>query len=208
MSSHTPDPQPEPRCPDKTDAWILGSGITSLTTAVLLIQEAHIPPSRIHILETLEKAGGGSVSTGDPNNGYDYHAGAMPAFNGICMEKLLSLVPSKSDPRKTALDDLCEYTRSQPPYETPHTRFLSHKSRALSRIDPKRMGMGMRDRLSLYLLSSKTEERLGRSRILDHFHSSFFKSTYWLTLATTYVLRQITNSGNTLTYASNKQFWL
>ncbi|KAJ5665355.1 uncharacterized protein N7477_007803 [Penicillium maclennaniae] len=144
MSSTTPDQQPEPRCPRDLDAWILGSGIASLTSAVLLIQEAHIPPSRIHILETLEKAGEGSVGTGDPANGYDYHAGAMPALSGIYMEKLLALVPSKSDSEKTAFDDLCEFNRSRPHSNTPHTRFLSRKSHALARIDPKRMGMGLR----------------------------------------------------------------
>ncbi|KAJ5134338.1 hypothetical protein N7526_005703 [Penicillium atrosanguineum] len=190
MSPNTPDQQPEPRCPGDMDAWILGSGIASLTSAALLIQKAHIPPSRIHILETLEKAGGGSTSTGDPVNGYDYHAGAMPAFNGVYMEKLLSLVPSKSDPKKTALNDLCEFNRTNPPYKTPHTRFLSRKSHELARIDPKRIGMGLRDRFSLYMLSSKTEKSLGRSRIQDHFHSSFFKSTYWLNLATTFGFEQ------------------
>ncbi|CAI7661483.1 unnamed protein product [Penicillium pancosmium] len=62
--------QLEPRCPDDMDAWILGSGIASLTSAAHLIQEAQIPPSRVHIIERLEKAGGGSASTGDFVNGY------------------------------------------------------------------------------------------------------------------------------------------
>lgn len=175
------------------DAWILGSGIASLTSAVYLIQEAQIPPSRIHILEKLEKAGGGSVSTGDPVNGYEYRAGAMPAFNDTCMEELLSIVPSKSDSKKTTLEDLREFNRSRPSHKTPHTRFLSRKTWGMERTDPKRAGMGLRDRMDLFMLSSKTEKSLGRSRIQDHFRTSFFRSNYWLILATTYVLRRAMN---------------
>ncbi|KAJ5294686.1 hypothetical protein PENANT_c014G03716 [Penicillium antarcticum] len=186
MMSHMSSLQMEPSFTDDMDAWILGSGIASLTAAVHLIKEAKIPPSRIHIIETLEKAGGGSASTGDPVNGYDYRAGAMPAFNNIYVEKLLSIVPSKSDPKKTTLDDICEFRRSRPPHKSPNTRILSRKTSGLARISPNQMGVGLRDRIALYMLSSKTEKGLGRSRIQDHFHSSFFRSSHWLTLATTF----------------------
>ncbi|KAJ5980014.1 hypothetical protein N7481_007312, partial [Penicillium waksmanii] len=178
--------QLESRCPDGMDAWILGSGIASLTSAVHLIQEAQIPPSRIHIIERLEKAGGGSASTGDSVNGYDYHAGAIPAFNNIYMERLLSIVPSISDPTKSTLDDIREFNSTRPPHKCPNTRFLSRKPSGLLRNSSKQVRIGLRDRISLYRLSSKTEKGLGRSRIQDHFYSSFFQSSYWLILATTF----------------------
>jgi oleate hydratase len=183
--------QIEPTFTDDIEIWILGSGIASLTSAVHLIQEAKIAPQRIHIIEKLEKAGGGSASTGDPVNGYDYRAGAMPAFNNIYMEKLLSMVPSSSNPKKTTLDDICEFSRSKTPHKGPNTRILSRKSSGLARTGPNKLGVALRDRIALYMLSSKTEQALGRSRIQDHFHSSFFQSNYWLVLATTYVFVQM-----------------
>ncbi|KAJ5748306.1 myosin-cross-reactive antigen family protein [Penicillium nucicola] len=178
--------QIEPTCTDDMEIWILGSGIASLTSAVHLIKDAKIAPSRIHIIERLEKAGGGSASTGDPINGYDYRAGAMPAFNNIYMEKLLSIVPSKSNPKRTTLDDICEFSRSKPPHKSPNTRILSRKASGLARTGPNQMGVGLRDRIALYMLSSKTEKALGRSRIQDHFHANFFQSNYWLILSTTF----------------------
>jgi oleate hydratase len=182
----SPFPRRDPRDPSKVEAWILGSGLPSLTAAVHLIQEAGVPPSRVHILEKLSMAGGGTVSYGDATNGYDFRAGGLPQFNDVCMEHLLSLVPSTTRPGRTVLDDLVAYNEENPLKEASHTRFLSHKSYGLSRTDPKKVNLGLRDRVDLFMLTSKTEKSLGRTRINEYLSESFFKSNYWLMLATTY----------------------
>ncbi|GES64667.1 67 kDa myosin-cross-reactive antigen family protein [Aspergillus terreus] len=182
----SPFPRRDPRDPSKVEAWILGSGLPSLTAAVHLIQEAGVPPSRVHILEKLSMAGGGTVSYGDATSGYDFRAGGQPQFNDVCMEHLLSLVPSTTRPGRTVLDDLVAYNEENPLKEASHTRFLSHKSYGLSRTDPKKVNLGLRDRVDLFMLTSKTEKSLGRTRINEYFNESFFKSNYWLMLATTF----------------------
>lgn len=193
---------PERRDPNDLDAWILGSGIGSLTAAVHLIQEANVPPSRIHILEALEFAGGGTATCGDPVNGYHYRAGAMPMFIDAWMERLLSLVPSKVDPKKTVLD-MMETNRSKPPAEKLHTRFLARKASGVERINTKDIRLGLRDHMDLLRLGFKSEGSLGRSRINDYFHKTFFQSDYWLLLATTYV--SLTN-GFTRDYTDDNRF--
>ncbi|KAF3021814.1 hypothetical protein E8E15_008265 [Penicillium rubens] len=175
----------ERRDPNDLDAWILGSGIGSLTAAVHLIQEANVPPSRIRILEALEFAGGGTATCGDPVNGYHYRAGATPIFIDAWMERLLSLVPSKVDPKKTVLD-MMETNRSKPPAEKLHTRFLARKASGVERINTKDIRLGLRDHMDLLRLGFKSEGSLGRSRINDYFHKTFFQSDYWLLLATTF----------------------
>lgn len=177
----------EKRDPNNLDAWILGSGIASLTAAVHLIQEASVPPSRIHILERLEFAGGDSVTSGDSVNGYHYQAGSMPSLNDSCMERLFSLVPSKTDPNKTVLDEMIEFNHSQPPGKPPNTRFLVRKPSCMERQNGKNIGLGLRDHMDLVTLGFKSEKSLSRSRISDYFHKGFFESKYWLLLATTYV---------------------
>ncbi|KAE8370919.1 oleate hydratase [Aspergillus caelatus] len=173
------------RPPDKLDVWILGSGIASLTAAVHLIQEANVPAEKIHILEKLAVAGGGTISEGDPVNGYNYRAGGMPPFNGSAMEELLSVVPSRTRKGKNALDDIIEFG-SHALNWTSHTRLLTRRSHGLGCIDPHKINLGLRDRIELFMMVSKTEKALGRTRIKDHFSESFFKSNYWLTLATTF----------------------
>lgn len=173
------------RPPDDMDAWILGSGIPSLAAAVYLIEETKVLPNRVHILETVSKAGGSTANAGDAVNGYEYRAGAMSAFSGFCLEDLLCMVPSKARPGKTALDDILESSEAKPVDKTPHTRFLVKKSDGISRVNARNFGLGIRDRINLSILTSKTEESLGRSRIRDHFSEGFFRSDYWLMLATT-----------------------
>ncbi|GLB05711.1 hypothetical protein AtubIFM57258_001000 [Aspergillus tubingensis] len=189
--SAPPTPPPERRSPEGMDAWILGAGISSLTAAVHLIQEAHVPPSRVHILETLSQAGGGTISTGDPINGYDCRAGGMPPFNDTSMEELLSLVPSRTKSNQTVLEDLDEFWATEAIKDRPHTRFLTRHKHSLERIDAKRASLGLRDRVDLFMLVSKSDKSLGRSRICDHFSNSFFKSCYWMLLSTTFGIKPV-----------------
>ncbi|GKZ29842.1 hypothetical protein AbraIFM66950_006703 [Aspergillus brasiliensis] len=189
--SAPPSPPPERRPPDRMDAWILGAGISSLTAAVHLIEEAHVPPSRVHILETLSQAGGGTISTGDPINGYDFRAGGMPSFNDVCMEELLSLIPSKTNPNQTVLEELDDFWDTEAVKDRPHTRFFTRHKHVLEPVDAKRASLGLRDRVDLFMLASKSDKSLGRSRICDHFSKSFFKSCYWMLLSTTFGIKPV-----------------
>ncbi|KAL4913312.1 streptococcal 67 kDa myosin-cross-reactive antigen like family-domain-containing protein [Aspergillus aurantiobrunneus] len=163
------------RQPDRLDAWILGSGIASLTAAVHLIQEAKVPPSQIHIIETLGIAGGTTVSFGDAENGYDFHAGIRRQFNDVCMDALLSLVPSISDPNRSVRDEIIQFAESLDIQPT-HTRFLTHKPNGIGRADCKKIGLGLRDRIDLFMLASNFGLKPSHSaaefrRYLHRFHN-------------------------------------
>lgn len=175
------------RSPNSLDAWILGSGISSLASAVSLLQDTHVPPWRIHILESHGMAGGAAANAGDPENGYHYGAGGMPLLNAVFMEELLSKVPSIAHPQKTILDEVKEYNENNVPKALPSTRFLTRRklSSGLGRIGANRARLGLRDRVSLFMLTCRSEASLGRSRISDCFRDGFFKTNYWLTMAST-----------------------
>ena len=53
---------------DMTTAYIIGAGIASLSTAVLLIRDGKFRGSNIRILEELEVAGSALDGSGDPLN--------------------------------------------------------------------------------------------------------------------------------------------
>lgn len=175
----------EPRPPGDIDAWVLGSGVPSLAAAVYLIEEANVPPNRVHILEAVSMAGGSTANAGDPVNGYEYRTGITAVFDDACVENLLSMVPSETGTGKTALDDILEFNESEPLEKTPHTRFLVEKSNGISCVGPKHVSLGLRDRMDMFKFAAKTEKSLGRSRIRDYFHETFFQSNHWLVLATT-----------------------
>ncbi|RHZ63630.1 oleate hydratase [Aspergillus thermomutatus] len=179
----TPASRTVSRDPNSLDAWILGSGIASLTAAVHLIKEAKVPPSRIHILEEQSEAGAGSTSKGDVESGYHYRAGCLLPFCDNQMEELLALVPSET-PGKSVWDDIQEYFEENVPKQASRTRFLARRKTGLERIEGRRFHLGIKDRMNLFLLSSKTESALGRSHIREHFSVGFFRTNYWLMLAT------------------------
>ncbi|KAL4941956.1 hypothetical protein BDV06DRAFT_222585, partial [Aspergillus oleicola] len=180
------------RDPSTLDAWILGSGLASLTSAVHLIREANVPPSRVHIIETLSVAGGTTLSYGDAERGYDFRAGMRPQFNDACMDNLLSLVPCKDNPNRTVRDEILEFAAgmdSRCAKERDRTRFLTRKKDGVGKVDAKKTGLGLRDRMEMVLLTTKSERALGRARICDCFSKGFFGSGYWLALATTFGLK-------------------
>ncbi|RAH65397.1 oleate hydratase [Aspergillus aculeatinus CBS 121060] len=194
-------------------AYILGAGITSLSAAVHLLQEGHLPASHIHILETLDQAGGGTVSSGNAEEGYHYRAGGMPFLNGDAMATLFAEVPSDVNPGKSVLDDLYEYwglpvatagqhhhqqrgglgeEQAQHPHQQQQsqchqTRLIRRSKHGLVRIDCKHStSLGLRDRVEVFRFMNKSEVTLGRSRIRDHFGKGFFGGSYWGVLSTTF----------------------
>ncbi|PYH49590.1 oleate hydratase [Aspergillus saccharolyticus JOP 1030-1] len=193
-------PQTQEATAPEIHAYILGAGITSLSAAVHLLQEGHLPASHIHILETLDQAGGGTVSCGDAEQGYHYRAGGMPLLNGEAMATLLAEVPSETHPGKSVLDDLYEYwglsassahqqqqQQQQQSSECHQTRLLRRSKHGLVRIDCKRStNLGLRDRMEVFRFMNKRETVLGRSRISDYFGKGFFGGCYWGVLSTTF----------------------
>lgn len=112
------------RTPNKVNAWILGSSIASLASAVHLISDANVPASQIHILESRSTPGDGITSTGDPVNGYDHRPGCLPKFSDGCMEKLLALVPSTASSRSTVLKDVGNFYHDEACRDVPITHVL------------------------------------------------------------------------------------
>lgn len=153
------------RAPDNLDAWILGSSIASLASAVHLIKDAKVTTSRIHILEPGGMPGDGLISIGDPRNGYDYRAGCMPSFHDACMEELLSKVPSATRSGRTVLEDMKEFNSSEACNSIAGTHILIQGNHGLERLKTRQLTMGLKDRVKLVVFMLKSEESLSRKRV-------------------------------------------
>ncbi|OJJ37068.1 hypothetical protein ASPWEDRAFT_26485 [Aspergillus wentii DTO 134E9] len=182
--------KPKSQSQPDLDAWILGSGIASLSAAVHLLRDANLPPHRIHILESRTISGGGSISSGDPVNGYDYRAGCMPGFNDVCMEDLLSLVPMGNGSGRTIKEEIKDFNSKERIEDRANTRLLVRGSKGLERVDGRRGGLGMKERMDIMMLMTKTERGLGRMRIEEYFGKGFFKTTFWIVWSTTSGFRE------------------
>ncbi|OKL62592.1 hypothetical protein UA08_02374 [Talaromyces atroroseus] len=167
---------PARRAPTEVNAWILGSSIASLASAVHLICDAKVPASQIHIFESHSVAGDGMISTGNPVAGYDYRAGCMPTFSDSSMRRLLALVPSTTSSNKSLLEDIERFNVEKASQESPTTLVLTRGNYRLEILETKKFGVKLKDRIDLVSLMLKTEKCLGRKRIEELFDKRFFNN--------------------------------
>ncbi|KAI9928443.1 hypothetical protein MW887_002488 [Aspergillus wentii] len=156
--------KPKSQSQPDLDAWILGSGIASLSAAVHLLRDANLPPHRIHILESRTISGGGSISSGDPVNGYDYRAGCMPGFNDVCMEDLLSLVPMGNGSGRTIKEEIKDFNSKERIEDRANTRFGFRECHSVAEF-----------RRSLHRFYNDFDE-LNHPRVLDRTRFNHYES--------------------------------
>jgi oleate hydratase len=177
------------RNPDNTHAWLIGSGIASLSAAVHLIREARVPPSNIHIVDVHPSTGGGIRSCGNAENGYMLYTGCLPYFHDRCVEDFLSLVPSKQDPKASLLESIKDYDVLNRPQRTAITRLVKQGHNGPQRVDAGDLQIGPRYRMELIKVMLESEKTLGAARIDEFFDEQFFKTNFWSLWSTTFALQ-------------------
>ncbi|KAJ5656210.1 hypothetical protein N7507_008160 [Penicillium longicatenatum] len=168
------------RTGENTDAWVLGSGTAPLASALYLMKNAKIPPSKIHILDkhvSLEQA---SHHKGDSLGGYDQFAGCLPVPAGSLMKELLGMIPSATADGESILDEIetAEANRLSKKGGD-HTCFVAQKNDTFEHIPLGSLNLSYRHRKALILFLLKREKSLTGRQIRDLFPSSFFESQFW-----------------------------
>lgn len=161
-------------------AYLVGSGIASLSAAAYLVKEAGFEGGNIIILEEQRKIGGSLDAGGDPESGYTMRGGRMFEEKFNCTYDLLSFIPSISDSGKSAKDELMEF----------HQEFFwNDKARLVAAgeiVDVVDLGFHERDRLDLVKLCATPEKLLEDKKITDVFQPHFFESNFWFIWCTTF----------------------
>lgn len=170
--------------PDKTNAYLVGGGIASLAAAVHLIQDAHVPASQIHILESGPLPGGSMDGAGNAEKGYILRGGRMLNFSYLCLYDLLSTIPSLTDPKKTVMQEILDFNAIPENKTHANARLVAKGAAGPEIVDVKRMGLNAKDRHDLLHMSMEAEGRLGTKKITDCFEPDFFKTKFWYMWAT------------------------
>lgn len=170
--------------PERTNAYLVGGGIASLAAAVHLIQDAHVPASQIHILESSSVPGGSMDGAGNPHDGYRLRGGRMLNFSYRCLYDLLGVIPSLTDPAKTVMDEIKEFNAVPENQTHARARLVAKGATGPEIVDVKQMGLTARDRHDLVHMTMEAEHRLGTKRIDECFEKSFFQTKFWYMWAT------------------------
>lgn len=170
--------------PERTNAYLIGGGIASLAAAVHLIQEARVPASQIHILESSSVTGGSMDGAGNAQDGYRLRGGRMLNFSYLCLYDLLSTIPSLISPAKTVMDDIIEFNALPENKTHARARLVAKGTVGPEIMDVTQMGFSVRDRHDLLHMAMEAEHKLGTRQIDECFQKSFFSTKFWYMWAT------------------------
>ena len=166
------------------DAWLLGSSIASLASAIHLIRDSNIPAACIHLVESRRDSGDGLAVVGDPESGYDHRAACMPSLSDTCIEEIFTSVPSMTDSGKTVMDNIDKAKTGLAP-----TCLFIQCGHDLEMIDNGKFSIGWKVRAQLVVFMMKPEKSLSRREIRHFFEKSFFDSKFWAIWSSMYALQ-------------------
>lgn len=159
---------------EERKAYMIGGGIASLSVAVSLVDDIHMPGENITILEAMDEIGGSMDGTGNSETGYLCRGERELEPNMECLWNICSKVPSLRNPGNTVLDDVWNFN-----YETPlHNEYrLVVEGKSIPCHD---FAMDEEcQQAMLYLLFCDEKELEGKT-IEDVFPESFFHANLWM----------------------------
>ena len=104
----------KPQDVENKSAYLVGSGLASLSAALFLVRDAQMPGERIHILEELELPGGSLDGILDNTRGYIMRGGREMENHFECLWDLFRSVPSLEVKDASVLDEFYWLNKEDP----------------------------------------------------------------------------------------------
>ncbi len=169
----------------KSQAYLVGGGIGTLSAAAFMIRDAGMPGSSICILDAAPVMGGSLDGAGDPEGGYTMRGGRMLTFDNYeCTWDLFKSIPSLQHAGQSVFDETVAFNREH----TSHS-MARLVDRRRARVPVKSMGFSMQDRLELLKLTKADEDLLAGTCITDWLSPPFFETNFWHMWATTFAFQ-------------------
>ena len=167
-----------PRKPEGIEnkrAFLIGSGIASLSAAEYLIRDGYMKGEQITIFEHDGVAGGALDGAGTPEEGFVARGGREMEAHYECLWDLYGQIPSIEEEGRTVLDEFRELNEIDPNFSK--VRVIYNRGEKHRRTD---LGLHEKHTHELTKLLLTKEEDLGTQTVDDYFDSSFFETDMWL----------------------------
>ena len=162
--------------------YLVGGGIASLSAAAFLIRDGDLKGETITILEESGVVGGSLDGSGSAEKGYVLRGGRMFESKYVCTFELFDSIPTLEGTR-TVTQEIIAWN------ETLRTASKSRFMVDGHRQEAPRFGLSERHILTIERLALEPEVALGRSRIVDQFDPTFFKTDFWSMWCTTFAFQ-------------------
>jgi oleate hydratase len=167
--------------PATAKAYLVGSGIASLSAAAFLIRDGGFAGRDIVIVEEQNREGGSLDAAGSPETGYTMRGGRMFEIHFDCTYDLLRSIPSLDDPSTSVTEDT--FTFHEEFAWDDHARLVDAGGKP---IYAHSMAFSERDRLELVRCVATPERLLDGKAITDCFSEGFFTTNFWWMWCTTF----------------------
>ena len=156
-------------------AYLVGTGLASLATAVFLIRDAEFDPQSVHFLERDPRAGG-ALDGWDYPFGFTMRGGREMDNHFECMWDLFRSIPSIEDPDLSVLDYYYRLNKRDPNY----SMCRATVGRGQDAHTDGKFNLSDKGAMEVLQLFLARDEELFDKRIDEVFDDEVFTSDFWL----------------------------
>ena len=166
----------KPEGVEHKSAYLIGSGLASLSAACFLVRDAQMPGSHIHILEKGEIPGGALDGDQFANIGYVMRGGREMDNHFECMWDLFRSIPSTETEGLSILDEYYWLNKKDPNYSL---------CRATERCGQdahtdKKFDLPDKGSMEIMKLFMTPDEQLANVKMTDLFDGEVFNTNFWM----------------------------
>ena len=166
----------KPKNVDAKSAWLVGSGLASLSAAAFLIRDGQMPGDRIHILEEAPLPGGACDGMLVPELGFVIRGGREMENHYECLWDLYRSIPSLEVENASVLDEFYWLNKDDPNFSKNRaTLYRGESANTGNRFD-----LSDEAALELMRLFFTPDEALYDKTIDDMLDEEFYQSNFWL----------------------------
>lgn len=156
-------------------AYLVGSGISTLSAAFFLIRDGHMDGGNITIFERKNVNGGALDGAGNLEDGYIIRGGREMEEHYECTWDLFGDIPTLENPERTVLDDIKEINDWDPNISA--KRVIQNRGEEVDSSDLELKDHHIEQLTKLFLAK---EEDLGNLTVEQFFTPDFFETNMWL----------------------------
>ena len=166
----------KPKDVETKSAWLVGSGLASLSAAAFLIRDGQMPGDHIHILEEASLPGGACDGLQIPELGFVIRGGREMENHYECLWDLYRSIPSLEIESASVLDEFYWLNKDDPNFSKNRATLRQGESANTG----NRFNLSDEAALQLMRLFFTPDEELYDKTIDDVLDEEFYKSNFWL----------------------------
>ncbi|MED9903706.1 MAG: oleate hydratase [Lachnospiraceae bacterium] len=166
----------KPEGVEHKSAYLIGSGLASLSAACFLVRDAQMPGTHIHILEKNSIPGGALDGDFFTNIGYVMRGGREMDNHFECMWDLFRSIPSIETDGISVLDEYYWLNKKDPNYSL----CRATQNQGEDAHTDKKFGLSDKGSMEIMKLFMTPDEKLANVKMTEIFDKEVFDTNFWM----------------------------